>query len=73
MPKDSVAAVIEANTGWFMSLGGVIGVGQGRCDETDCMVVFVESMTPDVSSLPDTLEGFPIRIEVTGQVTAPPE
>lgn len=64
--------VIRSQTDSLMSLDGVIGVAEGRCATEECIVVLVTSSTPAVESLPRELGGYPVQIQQTGSVTAPP-
>jgi len=68
-----VEEVLEKYTRNLMSLPGVIGTGQGICDGKSCIRVFVIKMTSELRSrIPDTLEGYPVRIKETGVIRVKP-
>ena len=70
VPK-TIEDVLEARTPELMQRPGVIGVGQGLCEERPCIRVYVadESIA---RALPDSLDGYAVSAVVTGQVRAPP-
>ena len=72
MGKQSIKEVIETHRDEFMALEGVEGIGQGKTDSGDpCVVIFLsqsaEQMEPP---LPDSLEGYPVELKVTGRFEA---
>lgn len=57
-----------------MSLPGVVGTAQGRCDNKPCIKIYVIKRTPELDEkIPDILEGYPVIIEETGEIKALPE
>lgn len=68
-PDRSIHEVLEAHREDWMVRPEVTGTGIGRCDEQPCIVVYLLRSGPDVeAALPDTVEGYPVRLEVTGRV-----
>ncbi len=52
-----------------MSLAGVTGIMIGECDGTPCIKVLVVRHTDDFAEkIPDQFEGFPVELEVTGEI-----
>jgi hypothetical protein len=58
-----------------MRVPGVVGTAESRlADGRPCVVVMVSRMTDDLRrQLPKELEGWPVRIEVTGELHAMPD
>jgi hypothetical protein len=71
-PKDmKIEVVLERNQSRLMSISGVIGVGIGGSPQSPVIVVMVKQMTLELKEkLPRQLNGFPVRVEVSGEVTA---
>ena len=65
-----IAKVIEAHSAELMSRRGVVGVYEGaRDDGSPCIRVMLREKTPDLEkSLPRELEGWPVEIDVTGEI-----
>ena len=67
----SIEEVQEAHTPEWMSIPGVVGTGIGKCGDLPCIKVFVAQKTPEVDrQIPDQVEGYPVRVEVTGPFRA---
>ncbi|MHB8079490.1 MAG: hypothetical protein ACYDIE_09560 [Candidatus Krumholzibacteriia bacterium] len=66
----SLTEVLAAHTPRLMALPGVVGTYEGALEGgTPCITIMVSAMTPALrDSLPKTLEGWPVRIEVTGVI-----
>ena len=72
-PRASIREVMEAHRDEWMSRPGVTGMGLGRCDGEPCIVLYLLRRTEALASeLPDTVEGYPVRLEVTGGFEARP-
>jgi hypothetical protein len=55
----------------LLELPGVTGVGIGEQSGKPTIVIMVKNLTPDVNaSLPQTLEGHPVFVEESGEITA---
>jgi hypothetical protein len=75
MPDRPIADVLAAHTPELMALPGVVGTYQGaRPDGTPAVVVMLAS--PDTGlerRIPRVLEGWPVVVEVTGEIRAMPD
>jgi hypothetical protein len=57
-----------------MDMSGVVGTGQGLCNEGPCIKVFVIKKTQELEEkIPRKIEGYKVQIEETGKVRAYPE
>ena len=71
MASRTIAEVLKEHTTSLMAVPGVVGTGQGLCEGKPCIKVFVIKKTPElVQKIPDTLDGYPVVIEETGEVKA---
>lgn len=69
-----IAEVLAAHTPELMALPGVVGTAEGVHRGTPVIIVMVERRTPGPASrIPAVLEGWPVRIEVTGPLRAMPD
>jgi hypothetical protein len=69
--RGDIVTVKEGNEAGLMAIPGVVGVGIGECNGHVCIIVMVEERTPQIDrDVPDTLDGFPVYIEVTGPIVA---
>lgn len=67
----SIEEVQDAHTPEWMAIRGVVGTGIGLCDEEPCIKVFVARRTEEIEErIPEEVEGYPVRIEVTGEFRA---
>ncbi len=72
-PEKAIEAVLKERTNELMSIPGVVGTGQGLCDDQPCIKVLVVKETPEVDQkIPRMLEGYPVVIEETGKIRALP-
>lgn len=72
-PK-TIEAVLKKHTAKLMSIPGVVGTGQGICDDKPCIKIFVIETTPALTQqVPKIIEGFPVDLEESGEVRAYPE
>jgi hypothetical protein len=68
MSSRSIEEVLAAHTDSLMELPGVVGTALGRCDTVLCIRVFLSDSSAAVRrAIPETLEGYPVRAEVTGE------
>jgi hypothetical protein len=53
-----------------MDMDHVEGVYEGRDERgKPCIVIMVDELTPETrAALPEQLEGYPVRIQVTGDI-----
>jgi hypothetical protein len=65
------AAALERHQDRLMSIPGVEGVGIGGSEDSPVIVVMVRKGGADIrKKLPARLEGYPVKVEVTGEITA---
>ena len=65
-----LATVLKAHAESLMKLKGVVGVYAGlKDDSVPCIKVMIEKNDPAlIKRIPQTLEGFPVEVEVTGRI-----
>lgn len=67
MPSRSIEQVLALHTDSLMSLPSVVGTAIGVCDGEPCIRVFVtDSMVASRRMIPTHLDGYLVRIDVTG-------
>ena len=74
-PARPLTEVLAAHTPDLMKIPGVVGTAESRLDDgRPCILVLVARMTPEVRErVPKQLEGWPVKIEVTGEIRAMPD
>ncbi|RMI06842.1 MAG: hypothetical protein D6681_08150 [Calditrichaeota bacterium] len=71
MPKKSIEQVLQEHTDYLMRLPGVVGVGQGEHKGKPCIQIYVIHLSTELKhQLPRTLAGYPVRVQVTGEIRA---
>ncbi len=75
MPEHPIADVLAAHTPELMALPGVVGTYQGaRPDGAPAIVVMLARRDAALEQrIPRTLEGWPVVLEVTGEIRAMPD
>ena len=70
IPMRSLKEVQESHTEEFMSIAGVVGTAIGENEDgTPSILVLVEEQTGEIKAkIPPVLEGYPVRIQVTGKI-----
>lgn len=69
--RRSIHDVLADRREAWMARPEVTGLGVGRCGEEPCIVVYLLRSTPEAEeAFPDTVEGHPVRLEVTGRFEA---
>jgi hypothetical protein len=66
-----INAVLRTHDRELLAINGVVGVYVGALDDgkTPCLKVMVVAKTVELErAIPKTLEGFPVIIEVTGEI-----
>ena len=70
----SIEETITMHAEELMSMQGVVGVGQGLCDNTPCIKVYITRSTPELNNkIPALLEGYKVSVEITGEIRAHPD
>jgi hypothetical protein len=65
----SIEEVLATHTDSLMSLPGVVGTAIGLCDGVPCIRVFLsDSSAVSRRQIPNRLDGYPVRVDVTGPV-----
>jgi hypothetical protein len=74
-PSRPLAAVLERHTPELMSIPGVVATAESRLDDgSPCILVLVVRLTPELrEKLPRRLEGWPVRVEESGEIRALPD
>ncbi|HSV63489.1 MAG TPA: hypothetical protein VLH83_09115 [Chthoniobacterales bacterium] len=70
-PKRDVNDVLRAHDKELLAIPGVVGVYVGVLEngKTPCLKVMLAQKTPETErAVPRTLEGYPVVIEVTGEI-----
>lgn len=66
-----IEAVLAAHTDSLMAVPGVVGTAIGLCDGAPCIRVLLAAANEAARQrLPARLEGYPVKVEVTGQIRA---
>ncbi|OLC03076.1 MAG: hypothetical protein AUH45_06710 [Gemmatimonadetes bacterium 13_1_40CM_69_22] len=61
--------MLAAHTDTLMALPGVVGTAVGRCDGVPCIRVFLaDSSAAARGKIPAQLEGYAVKVEVTGPI-----
>jgi hypothetical protein len=69
-----ITEVLAAHTPELMALPGVVGTAEGVARGAPVILVMVERRTPGLTArIPTVLEGWPVKIEVTGPLRAMPD
>jgi hypothetical protein len=70
MPED-IREVLRKHTDEIMEVPGVVGIAEGRYRGKPCVRVFVVQRTPELlDRLPASLDGYPVRVEESGEFRA---
>lgn len=71
MSQKTIQQVQEAHTEHLMSIPGVVGTAIGEVGGKPCIKVLVSQKTAEIEKgVPDSLEGYPVVIEETGEFKA---
>jgi len=74
MAAKAIEEVLKEHTKELMSIPGVVGTGQSLCDGQPCIKVYVVNKGLELEKqIPQTLEGYPVVIEETGEIRAFPK
>jgi hypothetical protein len=70
-PRRDINAVLSAHDQDLLAIPGVVGVYVGVLDDgrTPCLKIMLAKRTPQTEkNIPQTLEGYPVVVEVTGEI-----
>ncbi|MGM0667761.1 MAG: hypothetical protein ACQETA_10605 [Bacteroidota bacterium] len=63
----TIEEALQKHSVELMEIPGVVGTGQGMCNDRPCIKVFVKELTDPIrSKIPGTIEGYPVMAEETG-------
>ena len=69
--KKTVQQVLKENIDRWTAIPGVVGAGIGECKGQPCIKVLVTEKSEQVQKrIPSQVEGFPVMVEVTGEIRA---
>ena len=67
MTEKAIEDVLALHNDSLMAIPGVVGTAIGRCDGVPCIRVFMrDSASARVARLADRLDGYTVRVEVSG-------
>jgi hypothetical protein len=72
-PRRDINAVLAAHDKQLLAIPGVVGVYVATLEDrrTPCLKVMLAKDTPELrSAIPPTIEGYPVSVEVTGEIRA---
>lgn len=65
----TIEAVLAAHHDSLMAIPGVLSTAVGRCSGEPCIRILVNRVSDEIQRrIPSKLDGFPVRINVTGPV-----
>ena len=71
MPGNKIREVLKRHTDELMAMPGVVGVAEGKSRGRPCIKVFVVERNPELlRQIPDTIEGYPLQVEESGELRA---
>jgi hypothetical protein len=73
LPRRDINVVLAAHDKELLAIDGVVGVYVGTLEDrhTPCLKVMLAKDTPQLRrAIPATIEGYPVVIEVTGEIRA---
>ena len=71
MTAGNIQEVLKRHTDELMTISGVVGVAEGKSHGRPCIRVFVVSKNSELlRRIPETIEGFSLQIEESGQFHA---
>jgi len=70
MNKKSIEEVMNSHTEKIMTMKGVAGIYIGQLEDgKPCIVVMIKTESDELKNkIPKSLEGYPVKIEVTGEI-----
>jgi hypothetical protein len=75
MTQRSLTDVLAAHSPELMAIPGVTAVAESRlADGRPCVLVLVVKLTPELrGKIPRELEGWPVRLDQSGEIRAQPD
>lgn len=74
-PARPLSEVLAAHTPEWMAFPGVVGTAESQLEDgRPCILVIVVRLTPELRRrIPERVEGWPVRLEETGEIHAMPD
>ena len=70
MRLSSEEVMLEIRDQWI-DINGVQGIGQGKVDDKDCILVFVRTKRPEIEkAIPPEFKGLTVRVRESGVIYA---
>ncbi len=67
----TIQEVLKEHTDEWMAVPAVIGLAVGDCEGEVCIKVLVLEMSPEIArTIPSTAGGFPVQLQLTGEIRA---
>ena len=67
----SIEEVVSEISDQWMEINGVEGIGQGKVNDKDCILVFVRAKTPEIEkAIPPQFKGFTVQVRESGAIHA---
>ena len=68
--RADINAVLAAHEKELMKIPGVVGVYVGVLDDgkSPCLKIMLARRTPESNQIPKQIDGWPVHVEVTGEV-----
>lgn len=65
--RSSIEEVMSEIRDQWMEINGVEGIGQGKVDGKDCILVFVRAKTPEIEkAIPQEFKSFTVQVKESG-------
>jgi hypothetical protein len=69
--RKPIEQVLRENAAHWMTLPGVVGTAIGLHQDKPCIMVLVAQRADELAkTIPTSVEGYPVVIEVTGEIKA---
>jgi len=67
----SIEEVVSEISDQWMEINGVEGIGQGKVNDKDCILVLVREKTPEIEkAIPAQFKGFTVQVRESGDIRA---
>jgi hypothetical protein len=68
--RTGINAVLAAHEKELLAIPGVVGIYVGVLDDgkSPCLKIMLARRTPESSQIPAQIDGFPVRVKVTGEI-----
>ena len=68
--RTGINVVLAAHEKELLAIPGVVGIYVGVLDDgkSPCLKIMLARRTPESSQIPAQIDGFPVRVEVTGEI-----